>query len=81
MEEQTPFCRSCGAPQIRVAVPEEAAPLLNDPVTPPLEPGTPAGLQPPAIPVYFEVPAGIQWRKYVRIVLPFAFASLHSRDV
>ena len=75
MEELTPFCRSCGAPQIRVAAPEETAPLLNDPVTPPLEPGTPAGLQPPAIPVYFEAPAGIQWRRYVRIVLPFAFAS------
>jgi len=75
VEEQTPFCGSCGAPQIRVAVPEEATQSLNDPATPPLEPGTPAAVDPPAIPVHFDVPAGIQWRRFVRIVFPFAFAS------
>jgi len=75
VEQQVPFCRSCGAPQIRVAVPQEAAQVSNDPATLPLEPGTPASLQPPAIPVHFAASAGIQWRKYVRIALPFALAS------
>lgn len=45
VEEGTAFCKQCGAPQIRVAVADQA------PVTPPLEPGTPGGLQPPAEPV------------------------------
>ncbi|HEU5454030.1 MAG TPA: zinc ribbon domain-containing protein [Terriglobales bacterium] len=42
VEEGTAFCKQCGAPQIRVAVPEGAV------VSPPLEPGTPGEVQPPA---------------------------------
>ena len=45
VEEGTAFCKQCGAPQIRVAGPEGAV------ISPPLEPGTPGGLQPPAQPV------------------------------
>ena len=43
LEEGTPFCPHCGAPQIRVAMPE------ND--SPGFIPGTPAEMQPPAEPV------------------------------
>jgi len=45
VEEGTAFCRHCGAPQIRVATP------AAEPASPPLEPGTPGELQPPARPV------------------------------
>ena len=45
VEDGTPFCRSCGAPQIRVAT------RVSETVSPPLEPGTPGELQPPARPV------------------------------
>ena len=45
VEAGAPFCKQCGAPQIRVSVSEQ------QPVTPPLEPGTPGELQPPAEPV------------------------------
>ena len=44
LEEGTPFCPSCGAPQIRVNPADSAA-------TPPLPPGTPGNLQPAAIPM------------------------------
>ncbi len=43
VEEGTPFCKQCGAPQIRVDADAGA--------TPPLPPGTPGQLQPPAQPV------------------------------
>ena len=48
-----PACPKCGAPQIRVAVEEG-----NEPVTPPMPPGTPDEVQPPATPVY---PQGEGW--------------------
>ncbi|MGH9521554.1 MAG: zinc ribbon domain-containing protein [Terriglobales bacterium] len=44
IEPGTPFCRNCGAPQIRVAIDEP-------PATPPMPPGTPDDAQPPAVPV------------------------------
>ena len=44
IEAGTPFCRHCGAPQIRVAVEEQ-------PAMPPMPPGTPDDAQPPAVPV------------------------------
>jgi len=61
----TAFCPSCGAPQIRVTVPD-AAPV-DSPI---FVPGTPAEMQPPAQPVQlgaqplreFDVTA-IQWRR------------------
>ena len=43
MQEGTPFCPNCNAPQIRVSVPETESPSF--------EPGTPAEMQPPARPV------------------------------
>ena len=54
VEEQTAFCASCGAPQIRVNAAQEV-PLTSDaPVTPSLQPGTPASIEPPALPVHFD---------------------------
>jgi hypothetical protein len=50
LDEGTAFCPSCGAPQIRVS-PEQA--------TPPMPPGTPGDLQPPAMPV--ALPAPLDW--------------------
>ena len=56
IEEGTPFCRHCGAPQIRIpGLEEPAAPML---------PGTPGEVQPPAEPVAIgrsAPPAGIDW--------------------
>jgi hypothetical protein len=67
MEEHTTFCPSCGAPQIKVATPEDS--LTNQPSTPPLPPGTPDSVQPPALPLQL-VPAGqIQWKKFRRMAL------------
>lgn len=47
IEDGTPFCPHCGAPQIRVQVPEGAQPADS----PAFIPGTPAEMQPPAQPV------------------------------
>jgi zinc-ribbon domain len=47
VEDGVPFCPKCGAPQIRVAGAED-----DEAVTPPLPPGTPGDIQPPAQPVY-----------------------------
>jgi hypothetical protein len=65
VEEGVPFCPRCGAPQIRVTMPEG-----NEPVTGPMPPGTPGDLQPPATPVFgksgwqsaIPAPGGVQWR-------------------
>jgi hypothetical protein len=59
IEAGTPFCRHCGAPQIRV-------PVEDEPATPPLPPGTPDDAQPPAQPVPMggatpPVRAGVDW--------------------
>jgi len=51
LEEGTAFCPACGAPQIRVSA--------DQPATPPLPPGTPGDLQPPATP--FGAPAPLDW--------------------
>jgi hypothetical protein len=61
IEEGTPFCRHCGAPQIRI-------PTLDEPASPPMPPGTPADAQPPAVPVPVGQapqlgPAGIDWQQ------------------
>lgn len=61
VEEGTAFCPACGAPQIRVNA-ENAA-------TPPLPPGTPGNLQPPATPVPLGAPAPIDWRRALPAVL------------
>ena len=51
IDEGTPFCPHCGAPQIRVAVPESDSP--------PFVPGTPAEMQPAAEPVHLDrIPIG-----------------------
>jgi hypothetical protein len=58
IEDGTPFCPRCNAPQIRVDMPEGAA-------SPPLPPGTPGQLQPPAQPVPLAPvaePGRVQWR-------------------
>lgn len=66
IEEGTAFCPHCGAPQIRVAMPE------GDP-SPSFTPGTPAEMQPPAEPVPLSVlpPRVMQvpWRHAIGPVL------------
>ena len=69
VEEQTTFCPSCNAPQIRVSVPAGFA--VNQPATAPLPPGTPASIEPPAVPLHFAPPTPINWKKFLRSALPF----------
>src|SRR5690349_5303522 len=60
IEEGTPFCGHCGAPQIRI-------PTMEEPATPPMPPGTPGDAQPPAEPVIIggsptpAIPVGVDW--------------------
>lgn len=57
--EGVPFCANCGAPQIRVSGGSEV------PATPPLPPGTPANIPPPAVPLSLatEPVSNIEWGK------------------
>ena len=55
IEEGTAFCPQCGAAQIRVS-----SPGPNAPATPPMPPGTPGGMQPPAQPVMM-APRPLDW--------------------
>lgn len=76
--EGVPFCGNCGAPQIRVAGGTEI------PATPPLPPGTPADIPPPAVPVLPAAAAGpvssIDWSKAFPVVaLAGAGVALLSR--
>lgn len=47
VEDGTPFCPQCNTPQIRVSIGDG-----NEPATPPLPPGTPDEVQPPARPLF-----------------------------
>lgn len=67
VEEQTTFCPSCNAPQIRVSVPAGFA--VNQPATAPLPPGTPASIEPPAVPLHFAPPTPINWKKFLPVAL------------
>ncbi len=74
VEESVPFCPKCGAPQIRVNVEEG-----DEPVTAPLDPGTPGGVQPATTPVYpgqggwSGMPAALDPRRIQwRVALPVA---------
>ena len=69
MEEGTAFCPSCNAPQIRVAVPARCA---NEASTPPLPPGTPDSVQPPAMPVNLDGAGEIQWKRFLRVAVPLS---------
>jgi len=55
VEDGNPFCAQCGAPQIRVSVDQFGTPPSDTPEmdagSPPLPPGTPEDVQPPAEPV------------------------------
>ncbi len=62
LEDGTPFCKHCGAPQIRV--------MDEEPASEPLPPGTPGEVQPPAQPVPLGgsgagVPVGVDWSQAV----------------
>ncbi len=65
VEDGVPFCPKCAAPQIRVRL---AATDDDRPATPPLEPGTPGGVQPPAIPVPLS-PYRPDWHRALRPAL------------
>jgi len=69
VEEGTAFCPSCNAPQIKVAVPARSA---NEASTYPLPPETPDSIQPPAVPVNSRTGGAIQWKRFLRIALPFS---------
>ncbi len=58
ISEGAPFCAQCGAPQIRVALPDSQA------ASSPLPPGTPDNIQPPAQPVALSLHDfhGLDWR-------------------
>ena len=81
VEDGKPFCLQCGAPQIRVAMPEAtAAPAAgnvssNVPFNaPPVSP-----LEPPIIPAPLSVPAlssGIEWRRALRVCAIAALISI-----
>jgi hypothetical protein len=66
VEEQTTFCPACGAPQIKVTAKSAA----DQPSTLPLPPGTPASLEPPALPLHFAHTTPIAWKKFLRSALP-----------
>jgi hypothetical protein len=84
VEDGKPFCLQCGAPQIRVAMPEPAAApganalsavslagSFNDPPVFPVEP--------PIIPAPLSVPmlsSGIEWRRALRVCAFAAFISI-----
>ncbi len=63
VEEGAAFCPQCGAAQIRVAAGE------NAPATPPLPPGTPGAMQPPAQPVMMPGSDTIDWHNGIRSAL------------
>ncbi len=65
VEDGTPFCSKCNAPQIRVLAESSGETV---PATPPLEPGTPYDVQPPARPVPLGA-AGIDWNHGRRAAL------------
>jgi hypothetical protein len=61
LEEGTAFCPACGAPQIRVN--------SDQPASPPLPPGTPGNLQPPATPVGMPGSTRIDWSAAFKVTL------------
>ena len=62
IEEGAPFCRNCGAPQIRIPGTEEAAPPPQPPPASSFPPGTPGEVQPPAQPVAIAAPvSALDW--------------------
>jgi len=74
MEEQTAFCPSCGAPQIRVSVrtePQEQdePEFLNTPPPPPL---IGSESQPFPITMGFSPSRHILWKNFTHIILPMA---------
>lgn len=66
MEDQTAFCASCNAPLIKVAVPAS-----SEPSSPPLSPGTPDSVEPPAVPLNLQARA-IDWKRYSRFAVPLS---------
>ena len=76
-EDGKPFCLQCGAPQIRVAMPEPAvAPVAGNV---PLNDATVFSLDPPGVAAPLSVPAlsaGIEWRRAFRACAIAALISL-----
>ncbi len=73
MEEQTPFCPSCGAPQIRVSVRTAAQdPAEPDSLSTPPPPLDSASARLPAMPGGLGPSQPVLWKKFFRIVLPMA---------
>jgi len=68
IEERTPFCPSCGAPQIRVSTPEQPLEVLEKPQDLPpelaIQPFPPSG--------GLAVTTGIVWRDFIHAAVPLA---------
>jgi hypothetical protein len=80
-EDGKPFCLQCGAPQIRVAMPEPAAVPAAGSVSPNVAFNDPPvfPLEPPIIPAPLSAPAlsaGIEWRRALRVCAIAAFISI-----
>lgn len=80
VEDGKPFCLECGAPQIRVAMPESAVPAASN-----VSPNVAFNdrpvftLEPPIIPAPLSVPVlstGIEWRRALRVCAVAAFISI-----
>jgi hypothetical protein len=63
VEDGAAFCPQCGAAQIRVAASD------NVPATPPMPPGTPGAMPPPAQPVAMPGSDNINWHHGIRAAL------------
>ena len=69
MEEQTAFCPACGAPQIRVRVPEKPTEYQAIPDME-LTPEQIAAVS--SAPASVVIGSGIQWKSFIRTAAPLA---------
>jgi hypothetical protein len=80
IEDGKPFCQDCGAPQIRVAVPEsEAAAVAGDVSSDVLSAPPVFSLDPPTVPVRLSAAAlsgGIDWPRALRVCAIAALISI-----
>lgn len=72
LEEGSPFCPSCNAPQIKVTAPQRVA---NEPFVRPPAPGIPNAI-PPELPTADSSQRGeVEWKRYRRVALPLSLVA------
>jgi hypothetical protein len=76
VEEQSPFCPACGAPQIKVTAQQEdqPAPAVDGPASPTTE-IPPSSSAADVAAHRINTGTQIQWKKFLRIAIPFAVAN------